>query len=153
MKDLIVKPAAFENEELIPIDYTGHGADISPEIHLLNIDERAKSIAITMDDMGHLMPAYNHWLIWNIPVMEIIPKNIPHGEIVESLSGAVQGCGYGKNGYRGPKPPLNRSHRYQFNVFILDCKLDLPATSKKRDLIQAMEGHILQQNAFAGHYK
>ena len=153
MIDLTVKTPAFEYEELIPIQYTGYGEDISPELRLSNIDEQAVSIAIIMDDMGHPVPAYNHWVIWNIPVMEIIPENIPHGKTVESLSNAVQGRGYGKHRYRGPKPPFNWSHKYQFNVFILDCTLDIPAASRKRDLIKAMDGHILQQAALIGHYK
>jgi Raf kinase inhibitor-like YbhB/YbcL family protein len=153
MKELTVSTPAFEHEGLIPVQHTGHGADTSPEMHLSNIDVQAASIAVIMDDLGHPIPAYNHWVIWNIPVMEIIPANIPHGKTVESLSGAVQGRGYGRHRYRGPKPPFNWSHRYQFNVFVLDCILDLPSKSRKRDLIGAMEGHILQQAALVGHYR
>jgi len=153
MSELIVKTPAFVHEGLIPKQYTGYGDDMSPEIHLENIDKQAKSITIIMDDMGHPIPAYNHWVIWNIPVTQIIPANIPHGKVVESLSGAVQGRGWGKHRYRGPKPPFNWSHQYQFNVFVLDSILNLSATSRKRDLIRAMEGHILQQEAFIGHYK
>jgi phosphatidylethanolamine-binding protein (PEBP) family uncharacterized protein len=85
--------------------------------------------------------------------MEIIPKNIPHGKAVEGLSGAVQGRGYGKHRYRGPRSPFNWSHRYQFTVYVLDCVLDLPSASKKRDLLKAMNGHILQQAALVGHYR
>ena len=32
MKELIVKAPAFEHEGLIPIEHTGYGADISPEL-------------------------------------------------------------------------------------------------------------------------
>ena len=148
-----MKTPAFEHESLIPKRHTGYGDDISPELHLSNIDEQSKSIAVIMDDMGHPIPAYNHWIVWNIPVMDIIPENIPRGKIVESLSGAVQGRGYGKHRYRGPKPPFNWSHRYQFNVYTLDCILDLPATSRKRDLLKKMDGHILQQAILVGHYR
>jgi Raf kinase inhibitor-like YbhB/YbcL family protein len=153
MNELIVKTPAFEHEGLIPKQYTGYGADISPEIHLSNIDDRAKSIAIIMDDMGHPIPAYNHWVIWNIPVIQVIPGNIPHGKTVDVLSEAIQGRGYGKHRYRGPKPPFNWSHKYQFNVFILDCTLNLPVASRKRDLINAMDGHIIQQAILVGHYR
>ena len=138
---------------MIPIEYTGYGDDISPELHLCNIDERAKSITIIMDDMGHPIPAYNHWVIWNIPVRQVIPANIPRGKAVEILSGAVQGRGYGKHRYRGPKPPFNWSHNYQFNIYTLDCKLELPASSRKRDLLKAMNGHILQHAILIGHYR
>jgi Raf kinase inhibitor-like YbhB/YbcL family protein len=153
MKELIVKTPAFEHEGLILIEYTGYGADMSPELHLHNISEDAKSIAIIMNDVGHPMPAYNHWIIWNIPVAETIPANIPHGKTVESPAGAVQGRGYCKHRYSGPKPPFSWSHNYQFDVYTLDCILDIPAKSKKRDLLNAMEGHILQKSSLVGHYR
>ena len=153
MNELIVTSLAFEHESLIPIEYTGYGADISPELCLHNIDERAKYIAVIMDDMGHPIPAYNHWVIWNIPVMQVIPSNILHGKTVASLPGAIQGRGYGKHRYRGPKPPFKWSHRYQFNIYTLDCMLDLPAISRKRGLLRAMDGHILQQSILVGHYR
>lgn len=151
--DLTVTSPAFENEAVIPVQYTGRGEDISPELHLSSIDENAKSLAVIMDDMGHPIPAYNHWVIWNIPVMEIIPRNIPHGAHIAELNGATQGRGYGRNKYRGPKPPFNWSHRYQFNVYALDCLLDLPGSSRKRDVLAAMEGHILQEGCLVGRFR
>ncbi|MGL5436911.1 MAG: YbhB/YbcL family Raf kinase inhibitor-like protein [Lachnospiraceae bacterium] len=135
------------------MQYTGYGADISPELHLAEIDGRAKSLAVIMNDMGHPVPAYNHWVIWNIPVMMTIPGDISHGAQVMELGGAVQGRGYGKNRYRGPKPPFNGSHVYQFNVYVLDCMLDLPGSSRKRALLAAMEGHILQYGCLSGRYR
>lgn len=152
-KTLIVTSPAFEEGGLIPIQYTGYGADISPELHLAEIDGRAKSLAVIMNDMGHPVPAYNHWVIWNIPVMMTIPGDISHGNQVSELGGAVQGRGYGKNRYRGPKPPFNWSHVYQFNVYVLDCMLDLPGSSRKRDLLAAMEGYILQYGCLTGRYR
>ncbi|HBE87162.1 MAG TPA: hypothetical protein DDW53_20195, partial [Lachnoclostridium sp.] len=53
---LTVTSPAFENKAIIPIQYTGRGADISPELHLSSINENAKSVAIIMDDMGHPIP-------------------------------------------------------------------------------------------------
>jgi Raf kinase inhibitor-like YbhB/YbcL family protein len=153
MRELIVKTPAFEHEGLIPVNYTGYGNDISPELQLFNIDERAKTVAVIMDDMTHPIPAYNHWVIWNIPVMDVIPSGIPRGKAVEALSGAIQGRGYGKHRYRGPKPPFKSSHRYQFNVYTLDCVLDLPTASRKRNLLKAMDGHILQKALLYGYYK
>ncbi len=152
-KELIITSPAFKNEAKIPVQYTGRGSDISPELHLSLINDNAKSISIIMDDMGHPIPAYNHWVIWNIPVMQTIPENIPYGVTVASLDGAVQGRGYGRNRYRGPNPPFNWSHRYQFNVYVLDCKLNLPGNSRKRHLLEAMSGHILQQGSLVGRFR
>lgn len=150
---LIVSSLAFKNEEVIPIQYTGYGEDISPELNLSQIEEEARSIAIIMNDMGHPIPAYNHWVIWNIPIMRKIPASISHGAQVAELNGAIQGWGYGKNRYRGPKPPFNWSHQYQFNIYVLNCMLNLPSNSRKRDLLAAMQGHILQEGHLIGRYR
>ncbi|MGI6153967.1 MAG: YbhB/YbcL family Raf kinase inhibitor-like protein [Christensenellaceae bacterium] len=151
-RNLTVTSPAFENDGAIPIKYTGRGEDLSPELRLSEIDPGAKSIAIIMDDVDHPLPYYNHWVIWNIPVMPVIPEAIPRGAQVATLNGAVQGRGYGKHRYRGPKPPFNWSHRYQFNVYVLDTLLDLPAKTKKNALLDAMEGHILQQGFLTGKF-
>lgn len=150
---LTITSPAFENEAKIPIEYTGYGADISPELHLSAIHAAAKSIAVVMDDLNHPIPGYNHWIIWNLPMMQVIPENIPHGTHVKTLGNAVQGRGYGKNRYQGPKPPFNWSHRYRFSVYVLDSLIDLPSSSKKRDLLKAMQGHILQQGELIGRYR
>lgn len=152
-KQLIVTSPAFDHEAVIPIQYTGRGEDISPELHLSEISENAKSLAIIMNDMGHPIPEYNHWVIWNLPVMRIIPQQIAHGARVPDLGGAVQGRGYGRNRYRGPKPPFNWSHRYEFTVYALDCLLDLPTSARKRDLLTAMQGHILQAGSLVGRFQ
>ncbi len=153
MKKLTVTSPAFDEGGLIPVKYTGHGEDHSPELRLEGLSDNAVSIAIIMNDMDHPIPAYNHWVIWNLPPLSVIPTQIPHGACVSSLENAVQGLGYGKHQYRGPKPPFHWSHVYQYNVYVLDCLLDLPPTARKRDLLAAMKGHILQQAALTGHYR
>lgn len=153
MEKLMVVSPAFEDGGLIPLKYTGYGEDISPELILEGLSKDAVSLAVIMNDMGHPIPAYNHWVIWNLPACSVIPEDIPHGEIIQSLGNAVQGNGYGKHRYRGPKPPFHWSHMYHFNIYVLDCRLDLPASARKKDLLAAMQGHILQQAVLTGHYR
>lgn len=155
MKELIIK-AAFDDNNFIPKRNTGFGEDISPELRLMNLDPAVVSIAIVMDDLDiPFTESLNHWLIWNIPPMDIIPENIPHGAVVKSLENAVQGVGYGKNRYRGPKQPvfIRNVHRYRFRVYTLDTTLDLEASARKAELMKAMEGHIIQQGDILGSYK
>lgn len=153
MDTLTITSPCFLDGEQIPAVHTGHGQDQSPELILHGLCREAVSIAVIMNDMGHPVPAYNHWVIWNIPVMPRIPGSISHGSYVEELPGAVQGIGYGKHKYRGPKPPFHWSHIYHFNVYVLDCKLELTPAARKKDLLSAMEGHILQQAVLTGHYR
>lgn len=153
---LEIKSPSFENNGNIPKKHTGFGKDISPEFYLLNLNEKVVSIAIIMDDLDiPMIKAYNHWIIWNIPKTDKIPENIPQGTIVPSLENAVQGIGYGINQYRGPKQPIfiRNIHRYIFCFYGLDCFLNLSEKSRKRDLVKAMQGHIVQYGNITGKYK
>ncbi|WMI82133.1 YbhB/YbcL family Raf kinase inhibitor-like protein [Anaerotignum sp. MB30-C6] len=154
MSQLEVAIPAFKEGEWIPIEYTARGIDISPEIHIAEVDEHAISIAITLDDVSHpLFKNYNHWLIWNLPIVSVIPKGVPKGKTSGSLDGAMQGVAYGKHCYKGPKPPLKMIHFYTFTIYTLDTKLDLPIKSTREDFFKAADGHILQKATYTGKFQ
>lgn len=156
MKDLIISSPSFSDGGEIPKKHTGFGEDISPAFIIEGLIDEAVSITIIMDDLDVPMRSeYNHWLFWNIPAINKIPESIPCGEVIESLQGARQGVGYGKNRYRGPKQPpfIKKAHRYRFVFYSLDCVMNIAATSKKSDVVKAMSGHILQSGQITGWYK
>lgn len=147
---------AFKDFEMIPKKYTGYGEDLSPELILSDVPEEAVSLAIILDDLDvPFRKNYNHYIAWNIPNVKIIPEGLPKGEIIDKPVKACQGVAWGKNSYRGPKPPffLKKAHRYVFYVYALDCELSIPCASKKKDLMCAMEDHILDMAALTGLYK
>ncbi|MDK2808791.1 MAG: hypothetical protein PWP24_1528 [Clostridiales bacterium] len=153
---LNVSSPSFQDNGWIPKKHTDFGEDASPAFHLEGLSKDAVSIAIVMDDLDiPFLDAYNHWIIWNIPSMTQIPENISYGAIVEKLGNAKQGIGYGKNRYRGPKQPIfiRKMHRYQFDFYVLDCFLALKSTAKKRELLLAVDGHIVQTGRITGQYK
>ncbi|MDF9825208.1 Raf kinase inhibitor-like YbhB/YbcL family protein [Breznakia sp. PF5-3] len=160
MQNLKVTSTAFVHKGEIPIQYTGWGKDISPELILDNLDEKAISIAIIMDDLDHPISMlvnrdYNHWLIWNIPAQKVVPENITHGKQVKELEGAIQGLAYGKYRYAGPKPPrfLKKAHRYGFHVYVLDRMLDLKAEVKKKEFLEIIKPYVLQTGYLEGYYQ
>lgn len=153
-EDLLVNSDSFERDGEIADRFSGYGEDLSPALSWGELDKEAVSIAIIMDDLDHPLGVYNHWVLWNIPVNRTsIPEGISHGEVVEELDGAIQGKSEygGKHYYRGPKPPMG-SHRYRFQVFVLDAMLSIPMDSMKLDVMHAMEDHVLQYGSITGIY-
>lgn len=147
---------SFENNGMIPKKYTGYGEDKSPEIILSDIPEETISLAIILDDLDvPFTKNYNHWLAWNIPNLEIIPEGLPAGAEIDQPIKVCQGIGWGKNCYRGPKPPffLKKAHRYVFYIYALDTELTLSKNTKKDALVEAMQGHILEEAQLTGLYK
>lgn len=154
MEPLNITSSAVKEGGWMPVRYSCRGENCSPDFNLNGISSDAKSIAITLDDASHpFFPNYNHWVIWNLQVHPIIPEGIPKGKSVERLGGAVQGIAYGRHRYRGPKPPFHSTHVYVFTVYILDCKLNLPASKRKHDFLAVSQGHILQQATLSGKFQ
>lgn len=151
---LYIECNEFTDGSIIPIDYTGRGKDLSPELHLHNLPSETQSIAIIMDDIKHpIFGSYNHWVIWNIPAQDIIPKGISAGDIVSDLGNAVQGIGYGRHRYAGPKPPKGKQHIYRFTVYAVNRKIELKSSAKKKQLLQAIEPYVIQSASISGKYE
>ncbi len=54
----------------------------------------------------------------------------------------------------GPCPPVGHGvHHYHFKIYALDTTLDLPQNTTKEDLLEAMEGHIIEETEVVGLYK
>ena len=155
METLKLTSPAFAECGSIPKRYTGFGEDLSPALRLSGLCDAAVSIALVLDDLDvPLCKTYCHWLVWNLPPMAELPEGIPQGSSVPALGNAAQGIGYGTHRYRGPYPPpfLRTPHRYVFRAYALDCRLNLPSTARRRALMKAMSGHILQEASLLGTF-
>ena len=146
---MIVGSTAFKNNGMIPQKHTGFGEDISPELIITDAPEDTASFAIILDDLDvPFCKRFCHWVVWNIPKTDIIPEGLKN---ISSCSGIA----WGKHRYRGPKQPffIRKVHRYVFTVYALDCWLDISEKSRKKNLLNAMRGHILAEASLFGKYQ
>lgn len=141
---LKVKCTAFANGNYFPLKYTCNGQNINPTLIIDDIPKNTISLALIMDDTESVNGEFDHWVMWNIP---------PVKKIAENTTPGVQGRNSNKqNKYYGPCPP-NGVHTYNFKVYALDTKLQLSDTCGKRDLLKAMEGHVLASGTTKGLFK
>lgn len=143
----------MENGGRIPIENTGRGQNISPEFVIKNLSPKAKTLAITLEDLTHPIKNFTHWVIWNIPAVDRIKKGIEAGKNVCTLGNAKQGIGYGLHRYAGPKPPKGKKHTYRFTIYSLDCEISLSANARKKDFLRKAKNHILQKGSIVGEFE
>lgn len=150
MLELAVWSAAFALGAVIPDRYAC--AAISPPLEWSEAPSNTQSIAVLCDDPDAPAGDWVHWVVFNLaPDVRSLPENVARDAALPG--GAIQGLNdYDRVGYDGPCPPPGQTHRYFFKVFALDTRLALDATARKRDLVRAMQGHILAQGARAGTY-
>lgn len=151
MNNLQFECTGLKDGGKFPLEYTGRGEDKSPEFIISNLSPKAKTIAITLDDLS--IGNFNHWVIWNIPANAKVPGEIPAGKTVSSLGNAIQGVGYGRHVYAGPKPPKGTNHTYKFDLYALDGEIDLKSSAGKKDFLYAAKEHIIQNGSITGVFE
>lgn len=147
--------SAFENGKRIPKDYTGEGKDISPALQWSGIPEGTEEIVLICDDPDAPSPEpWVHWVIYGIPpTAGGLPEAVPKKETLED--GSKQGKNsWGRIGYGGPMPPPGHgTHRYFFRLYALDTQINLPSGATKKEVLKALEGHILAEGELIGTYE
>jgi len=150
--DFRISSPSFNNGELIPVKYTCDGANISPPLSWTAPPEKTKSFALIVDDPDAPIGDWVHWILFNIPSDSRELKeessskhNLPKGTI-EGMND------FRKNNYGGPCPPSG-THRYFFKLYALDILLPLKESTTKKQLLDAMKGHILAEVTLIGKYK
>jgi Raf kinase inhibitor-like YbhB/YbcL family protein len=142
-----ITSAAFKHNQTIPFKYTCDGENISPPLAFADIPENTRSLVLIIDDPDASAGYWIHWLVWNIDpkITQIIENSVPQGAIEGITS-------FSKPGYGGPCPPSD-THRYFFKLYALDIKLELTSESKKEDIEQVIQGHILDSAELIGLYQ
>ena len=141
----------FKERGIIPSRYTCEGANVSPPLEISGVPKGAKSLVLIMDDHDvpkHLRAdgVWDHWVVFNIPVST---KQIEEGTNPKGVPGKTT---YGHMKYGGPCPP-NGEHRYLFKLYALDQMLDLKEGATKKEVENAMKGHIIEETQLVGFYE
>ncbi len=145
---LTLTSSAFNAGTAIPARYTCDDADVTPPLTIAGVPPGAKSLALIMDDPDAPAGTWDHWLLYNLP-----PDT---AGLAEDLRALPQGARLGKNSWGrtawgGPCPPRG-SHRYFFRLYALDQNLSLPEGATKRQILAAIDGHVLAQAELMGTY-
>ena len=159
-----LESSGFDNNAKIDTKYTVEGRNISPPLSWSNAPVGTKSFALICDDPDAPSPRrpaaepWVHWIIFNIPAERCdLPQEIGNELEPDEFYGAMQGLNSWPTdnvGYRGPAPPPGSGqHRYFFKMYALDTVLDLNAGAKKRQLLEAMSGHVLAEGQLIGIYE
>jgi Raf kinase inhibitor-like YbhB/YbcL family protein len=137
---------AFTEGGMIPDKYTKYGENRIPPMHIDDIPERARSLALIVDDPDAPSGTFNHWLLFNLDprIRDIKEDCVP----VMATQGRND---YGEVAYGGPQPPSGE-HRYFFKAFALDSVLPLSRGSERPELEREMQDHVLDSATLMGRY-
>jgi Raf kinase inhibitor-like YbhB/YbcL family protein len=150
-KTFVLASPAFAYGEVIPREYTCDGAGTPPLLTVAGVPAGTRSLVLIMQDPDvskQLRPdgLFVHWVMFNIPMISTT---------VTPTTGVTAKNTKGDNAYMGPCPPPEyepKEHRYFFTLFALDAELPLDGSAYKRDVIDAMRGHVIGKTQLMGRY-
>ncbi|MFA5350659.1 MAG: YbhB/YbcL family Raf kinase inhibitor-like protein [Candidatus Omnitrophota bacterium] len=134
----------FKNKSFIPQKFTCQGKGVNPALIIEGIPDKAKSLALIMDDPDAIGGNFVHWVLYNIPVTNCIEEDtVPGKQGLNSL---------GRLGYASPCPPTG-AHRYFFKIYALDVILDYGGGLNKAELEKEISAHLLDKAELIGLYQ
>jgi len=149
---LELKTTAFQPGGGIPRAFTCDGVDASPALSWNDPPPRTQSFVLIMDDPDAPVGTFVHWVVYDLPAStRQLPERLAGNE--EMQGGGRQGVNdFGRTGYGGPCPPPGKPHRYFSRLYALDCKLNLKPGVRRKDVDQALKGHVLAHGELMGLY-
>jgi len=140
----------FAEGETIPVKHTCDGADRSPPLRWED-SPQAQSFVLIVDDPDAPGGAFTHWVLYDIPGTQ---RALPEGLAPVSALGTSATNDFARMGYSGPCPPRGGgAHRYVFTLAALDtATLTLAPGASRRDVEDAMRGHVVGQAQLVGRY-
>src|SRR5579872_6816724 len=138
----------FTNESTIPEVYGFSGNNVNPPIIIRGVPNNTISLAVIMHDPDAVRGDFLHWIMWNVSpeITAINEGGIPEGAVVGVND-------MNQTNYIRPMPPKGTGvHRYIFELFALDARLDL-SFDEKRDVIEsAIKEHTIEKATLIGLY-
>jgi Raf kinase inhibitor-like YbhB/YbcL family protein len=152
---IAVTSTAFSNNGSMPMKYSEYADGVSPNLAWAAVPN-AKAYAVIMEDPdAKPQLPFVHWVAWNIPAeVTRLPDGVQEQPRLTEPDGVLQGRNTrGSTGYYGPRPPVGEApHRYHFQVFALDARLDVPFGADRDQVLAAMQGHVLAKGEIVGKY-
>lgn len=146
--------AAFSHEAAIPSRHTCEGLDVSPPLRWAGVPSEARSLALIVEDPDAPDPknpktTWAHWVLYDLPARD---GELP-GEVTRLPEGTREGLNdWKRTGWGGPCPPIG-THRYFFVLHAVDRELGDLSCPTRRELLEALDGHVLAKAVLMGTYR
>lgn len=144
---LEVTSSSFTDGAELPRSATADGDGVAIPLSWANVPEETRSLVVVCEDPDAPLPEpFVHWIVVGIPKDA---SGIGRGaSFVEGMSSAAT------VGFTPAAPPLGHGvHHYHFQVFALDVAPELPRGVGRRQVLDAVRGHVVAWGDLVGTYQ
>ena len=145
---LALNSDAFSAQSAIPREYAADGDDVSPPLNWGPVPDGAKELVLIVHDPdAPLVHGFDHWVATGIdPSTTELPRGAANGFRAGRNS-------LGETGWTGMAPPPGHGpHHYFFHLFAIDTTLEDLNEPTRLEVLEAIEGHVIEQARIVGTY-
>ncbi|HOX33577.1 MAG TPA: YbhB/YbcL family Raf kinase inhibitor-like protein [Spirochaetales bacterium] len=123
----------------------------SPDLAFHELPAGAKSLALVCEDFDSPSGCWDMWVAWDLPPTSPgLREGLPPHDVIEGICHQGRNS-YGHTGWGGPRPPAGTGiHHYCFRLFALDLALGPHTGMGKDELLDAIDGHVLDEAEITG---
>lgn len=154
--DIVVESSAFTDDGPLPVSCTDDGEKLSPPLSWRGVPAGAEAVVLIVEDADSPTPSpLVHVILWDLDGAD---GQLAAGDL-DGPTSTGEGHSLGKNSYRKteylpPDPPSGHGpHRYCFQMFALDRRLDFDQPPSRREVLDGMRGHALAKGCLVGLYE
>jgi hypothetical protein len=147
----LISPA-FADGEGLPAKYARSEGNISPPLRWSGVPDKARSLALVMEDPDAPNRVFRHWAVYDLPRdREALPESVETGPERHVVRAAMNDFGNAR--YDGPEPPEGERHTYRFRLFAFERpELGLAPSATAADVVEAAEKHALEEADLTTNY-
>ncbi len=138
----------------IPERFTSDGSNVSPALSWSGIPDGAVELVLVVHDPdAPLADGFTHWAVHGI---DPSATGVEEGGVPRGTHGTaiVDRNEMGDAEYTGPAPPPGHGpHHYFFHLYALDAPIAADDPIDRAELIDRMEGHIIEQARLVATYE
>jgi len=136
--------AAGQNSPSPAISWSGAPASTQSYVLILHDPDPVLNGSATNDVL--------HWAIFDIPGdAKGLPEGVKPGDQPDGAKNLNNITGMPS--YLGPCPPAGHGdHHYTFELYALNAKLGIPASTPRADLMSAMNGKVIAKGVYIGMF-
>ena len=152
---ILVTSPVFAHRGALPMRATADGEGLSPPLAWSGVPEGTEQLVLIVEDADSPTPSpLVHAIAFDLPSNRSM---LDPGEL--NADADADGVAMGKSSslrpaYMPPDPPTGHGkHRYYFQMFAIDRRLDLSRSPGRTELLRAIRGHVLATGCIVGTYE
>ena len=152
---VVMSPAQAPDGKLAD-RHSAYHDNLSPPLTWTEVDGAESYAVIVEDPDAPREKPFVHWMIWNIPAEAGgLPEGVPLAQHISPPHPIIQGRNdAGQYGWFGPRPPAGHGvHRYYFQVFALDQRLEVGPDTPLVEMLNILKGHTIAKGEMMATYE